>query len=98
MLLLFLFLTNYDAYLPGNSGKSWHAGVVEPCVDIVKCFFFEEMGDLRISTEMGDVHNQSHVPRDLWSQYVCEVCILLSNQNICYQRANFWLTLFKILN
>lgn len=70
--------------MPGNSGNSWHANVVQPCVDVVSSFLSEEEVTLTITKELNDVRSQSCVSRDLWSQYVCEVCMLLRGDACSY--------------
>lgn len=56
-----------------ETGESWSACVLEPCVQIVRTFLLGE--DSFTSMEASDdIFSQRRVSRELCTQYVCEAC------------------------
>ncbi|XP_042520402.1 tRNA dimethylallyltransferase 2 [Macadamia integrifolia] len=57
-----------------GSDESWHKQVVQPAVDIIKSFLSEDRSSGLKSDTLNVTERQKFVPRDLWSQYICEAC------------------------
>ncbi|KAJ4978067.1 hypothetical protein NE237_008847 [Protea cynaroides] len=57
-----------------SSDESWHKQVVHPAVNIIKSFLSKD-GCSGLNLEILDgTEGQKFVPRDLWTQYICEAC------------------------
>ncbi|OVA03620.1 tRNA isopentenyltransferase [Macleaya cordata] len=61
--------------LLGDFDVSWPRHVVEPSVNIIKSFLWEDASSMPNSDNLNSMQIQSAVDlRDLWTQYVCEAC------------------------
>lgn len=75
--------------LAANSGDSWTTRVVEPCMNIIKSFLYENISLVRNSKMLNCSDIQS-VARDLWTQYVCEVSVLHRNNDMFENTQETW--------
>ncbi|XP_043702805.1 tRNA dimethylallyltransferase 2 isoform X2 [Telopea speciosissima] len=57
-----------------SSDESWHKQVVQPAVNIIKSFWSQDRSSGLKSETLNGNERQKFVPRDLWTQYICEAC------------------------